>query len=182
MTKFKDYFYGNKISEYGRKNGRVDYAALAKAFDAVLNNNIISATGWENWEQESGQVDNTEEIEEIREQIEELEDRKSSLEEIEPEDANQAEGIAGDIEDLTEKIRILEDKAQELEEEQDEQPEIFQYFIVDDNGAQILKEFGEIVFYNSDLDMYVWGVTHYGTGWSYVLTSIPCEVDENARA
>lgn len=180
MTKFKDYFYGNKISEYGRKNGRVDYATLAKAFDAVLNNNIMSATGWECWEQESGQIDNTEEIEEIREQIEELEDRKRSLEEIEPEDASQAEGIAGDIEDLSEKIRILEDKAEELEEEQDEQPEIFQYYIVDDNGARILEEFGEIVFYNSELDMYVWGVTHWGTSWDYVLTDIPCEVDENA--
>ena len=184
MTKFKDYFYGNKISDYGRANGRVDYATLAKAFDAVLNNDIMSKTlgicG--EWEQESGQIDNSEEIEEIRGQIEELEDRKASLEEIEPEDENQAEGIAGDIEDISEKIRILEDKAEELENEQDEQPEIFQYYIVSDNGAEILKEFGEIVFYNSELDMYIWGVTHYGTSWSYVLTNIPCEVDPTAKA
>ena len=67
------YFYGNEISAYGQENGYVDYGTLAKAFDAVLNNDIIQKTaeiGW--WEQESGFIDNTEEINEIQEQIEEL--------------------------------------------------------------------------------------------------------------
>ena len=44
MTLHSNYFCGNKISEYGIKNNRVDYATLAKAFDAVLNNNIMQAT------------------------------------------------------------------------------------------------------------------------------------------
>lgn len=35
------YFYGQKISDYGLKNGYIDYSTLAKAFDAVLNNDII---------------------------------------------------------------------------------------------------------------------------------------------
>ena len=73
MTLKSIYFYGNKVSEYGIKNGYVDYATLAKAFDAVLNNGIMEATadiGY--WEQVSGMIDNSEEIEEIREQIEEL--------------------------------------------------------------------------------------------------------------
>ena len=39
-----EYFYGNKISDYGLQNGYVDYATLAKSFDAVLNNNIIEMT------------------------------------------------------------------------------------------------------------------------------------------
>ena len=30
----------------------------------------------------------------------------------------------------------------------------------------------EIVYYNEELDMYVWGITHYGTSWDYVLTDI----------
>ena len=34
------YFCGNKISEYGIQNGYLDYGTLAKAFDAVLCNNI----------------------------------------------------------------------------------------------------------------------------------------------
>ena len=56
-------------------------------------------------------------------------------------------------------------------------PEIFQWYIVDYNGAKILQEVGEIVYYNDELDMYVWGVTHYGTGWDYVLTDIKIELD-----
>lgn len=56
-------------------------------------------------------------------------------------------------------------------------PEVFQWYIVDYNGATILQEVGEIVYYNDELDMYVWGVTHYGTGWDYVLTDIKIELD-----
>ena len=49
---FKDYFCGKKISDYGRQCGYVDYATLARSFDAVLNNEIYSA-GWQcgEWEQ-----------------------------------------------------------------------------------------------------------------------------------
>lgn len=61
----------------------------------------------------------------------------------------------------------------EYDEENDEYTEIFQYYIVDDNGAQILQDYtDEILFYNEELDMYVWGVTHWGTSWDYVLTDI----------
>jgi len=173
---FKDYFCGNKISEYGRKNGRVDYATLVKAFDAVLNNNIIQATGWEYWEQENGYIDNEDEIDEIREQIEELEAEKEAAEESSP------EALEDKIEELEAKIDALEDKIEELEEEQIP-GEIFQYYIISDNGARILEDYtNEIVFYNSELDMYVWGVTHWGTSWDYVLTDIQCERDETARA
>lgn len=57
--------------------------------------------------------------------------------------------------------------------------EVFQWYIVDDNGADILTELtDEIVYYNDDLDLYVWGVTHFGTSWDYVLTDIRIEVDE----
>jgi hypothetical protein len=27
--------------------------------------------------------------------------------------------------------------------------------------------------------MYIWGVTHYGTSWDYVLTDIKIELDED---
>ena len=50
--------------------------------------------------------------------------------------------------------------------------EIMQYFIVSKPGAELLKECGEIVFYNEDLNLYVWGVTFYGVSWEYVLTPI----------
>ena len=64
----------------------------------------------------------------------------------------------------------------EYDEETDTYAEIFQYYIVDDRGAEILQEANEIVFYNEELDMYVWGVTHWGTSWDYVLTDIKCNV------
>lgn len=118
MVKCK-YFFGNKISDYGLKNGYVDYGTLAKAFDAVLNNDIVKNTidiGF--WEQING-----------------------------------------------------------LEEE-DYPPEIFQYYIISDDGAKILQEYtSEIVFYNDLLNMFVWGVCHYGTAWDYVLTDIPVKVE-----
>lgn len=116
MKHNSQYFYGNKISDYGIKHGYVDYRTLSRCFDAVLNNNIISNTqdiGY--WEQISGFV-----------------------------------------------------------EEEDDR-EIFQYFIVSDNAVSILTDANEIVFYNEELDMNVWGVTHYGTGWDYVLTNIKLE-------
>ncbi len=154
------YFYGNEVSEYGQEHGYVDYRTLAKAFDAVMNNDIIQKTidiGY--WEQESGFVDHSEEIEELQEEIEEL-------------------MLDNENDEHTEKIDELQEKINELEEEQENayNAEIYQYYIVDGNGAKILKEAGEIVFYNDALDMYVWGVTHWGTSWDYVLTDIKCNV------
>ena len=156
------YFYGNKISDYGLKNGYVDYRTLSKAFDAVMNNGIIQKTyGIGYWEQESGFVDNSEEMNELQEQIEDL-------------------MLDNENDEHTEEIEALQDKINELEEEQESSynAEIYQYFIVDDNGARILEEFNEIVFYNEDLDMYVWGVTHWGTSWDYVLTDIKIVLED----
>ena len=113
MKKEKKYYYGNAVSDYGMEHGYVDYATLAKCFDSVLNNDIMSLTyDIGSWDQISGTIDNTDEIEE------------------------------------------------------------FQWFIVDDWGARLLKDINEIVYYNETLDMYLWGVTHYGTSWDYVLTNI----------
>jgi len=118
-----EWFYGNRISDYGLEHGYVDYATLAKSFDAVLNNDIIPKTieiGY--WETVNGN---------------------------------------------------------EYDEETDSYTEIYQYYIISDNGARILQECtDEILFYNEELDMYVWGVTHYGTSWDYVLTDIKCNVNK----
>ena len=158
---YSNYFYGNKVSDYGIEHGYVDYRTLAKAFDAVMNNSIIENTmeiGY--WEQESGFVDNSEEIEELHERISEL-------------------MLDNENDEHMEEIDELHERIEELEEAQDGYSEIYQYFIVDGNGAEILERFGEIVFYNEALDMYVWGVTHWGTSWDYVLTDIKiCDYEE----
>ena len=82
-----------------------------------------------------------------------------------------------ELEAIDEKIDELREEIAALQEEQDNPGEIFQYYIVDDNGARILEEFEEIVFYNDELDMYIWGVTHYGTAWDYVLTNIKIDLE-----
>jgi hypothetical protein len=117
MNKYYEYFYGNKVSDYGLEHGYVDYHCLAKSFDAVLNNDIIKNTldiGY--WEPFNGN---------------------------------------------------------EYDEENDSYRDIYQYYIISDSGARILSDHtDEIIFYNDTLDMYVWGVTHWGTSWNYVLTDI----------
>lgn len=51
--------------------------------------------------------------------------------------------------------------------------EIYQYYIVTPSGARFLKDYTyELVYYHEDLDMYLWGSTHFGTSWDYVLTNI----------
>jgi archaellum component FlaC len=173
-----NYFFGNEVSDYGKEHHRIDYATLVKSFDAVLNNNIIAATGWEYWEQENGFIDNSEEIEELEEQRENIEETLTEIdngltENIDPEE----------IEELRERLEEIENEIEELETEQEEYPEIFQYFVISDRGAEILEDYtNEIVFYNSELDMYVWGVTHWGTSWDYVLTDIKIELDESRTA
>ena len=157
MEKEQKYYRGNPISDYGLVNGRVDYATLAKAFDAVLNNDIMNLTyDIGSWEQVSGIIDNTDEIEELEEKRDELEEENEN---------NPSQILENEIDSINEQI-------EELENEQDNDPEVFQRFIVDDWGARILQEINEIVYYNETLDMYLWGVTHYGTSWDYVLTSI----------
>ena len=115
-----NYFCGNEISSYGQEHGFLDYATFAKAFDAVLNNNIME-TGWSignGWELVNGS---------------------------------------------------------DYDEENDEYTEVFQWFIVSDNGAQMIQDYtGEILYYHEELNIYLWGVTHYGTSWDYVLMDIPC--------
>lgn len=68
------------------------------------------------------------------------------------------------------------------EEEIIEEPEVFQWYIVSDSGAQIIQDYtNEILYYHDELDIYLWGVTHCGTGWDYVLTDIPCNCGYDSK-
>ena len=157
MEKQQKYYYGNAISEYGLEHGRVDYATLSKCFDAVLNNDIMSLTyDIGSWEQVSGIIDNTDEIEELEEKRDELEEQNEN---------SPSQILENEINEINEQI-------EELESEQDDEPEVYQWFIVGNWGARLLQKINEIVYYNEKLDMYLWGVTHCGTSWDYVLTNI----------
>ena len=64
-----------------------------------------------------------------------------------------------------------------LEETEDgDYLEVYQYYIITNHGYDILSRYtDEIVYYHEELDMYVWGITHFGTSWDYVLTDIELE-------
>lgn len=57
----------------------------------------------------------------------------------------------------------------DYDEESEEFAEVFQWFIIDGSGADMLKEYtNELVYYLPEFDMYLLGVTHWGTSWDYV--------------
>ena len=126
-----NFFYGNEVSQYGQQHGYVDYRTLAKAFDAVLVNDITKLFYCDingEWN--------------------------------EPEYYNGSEYWSDD--DGNEYYN-----------------EIYQYYIIDGNGADLLQRWtDEIVYYLPALDMYVWGVTHWGTSWDYVLTDIKIKMED----
>lgn len=164
-----NYFYGNEVSLYGKQCGYVDYRTLAKAFNHVFITGSIFNLEMDAWEQVNGLIDNSERIEELEDQLEEIELLITS-------DSTEEQDAATE-----EQIRDIEEELRELRDEESFPAEIFQYYIVDDNGADILKEFtNNPLFYNEELDMYIWGVTHCGTGWDYVLTDIKIEIPEEA--
>lgn len=65
-------------------------------------------------------------------------------------------------------------------EEFEENIDVYQYFIVDFSSwtYDFMKKYQEqlgnefILYYINELDMYILGVTHFGTSWDYVLTDI----------
>lgn len=124
------YFCSHRISDYGLEHAAIDYATLAKSFDAVLNNEIIKIPEYiDYWELENGSNYNYYDA-----------------------DGNETD----------------EENAEDIEP-----VGVFQWFIITENGAEILESYtDEIVYYNEKLDVYLWGVTHWGTSWDYVLTEI----------
>lgn len=163
-----NYFCGHEVSAYGKENHRIDYATLAGAFDSVLNNNIMNATGYDDWELVNGLVDNSEDIERLNDEWHDIE--------LDLDDPVLDFGD-DEREELEKRIEEIKEELEELEAGE-ELPDIYQTYIISKQGADILKDYtNEIVYYNSDLDMYVWGVTHFGTSWNYVLTDIVIKQD-----
>jgi hypothetical protein len=80
------------------------------------------------------------------------------------------------IEDHPEEFPTFEDEGARAEWLDDNYPDyyedVFITFLVDEQGAKLLKQAAEIVYYNAALDLYAWGVTHCGTAWRLVPTEI----------
>ena len=45
--------------------------------------------------------------------------------------------------------------------------EIFQWYIIQDPDF-LMKHTDELILYDTELDLYIWGITHFGTSWDYV--------------
>lgn len=173
---FDNKWMGETVSEYGIQHNRIDYRCLSRVVgDMVLCNDITKLfystinNEYNEVEQTNGCIDNSDIIEELEEKIEELENQLDNMD-IQ---YNPDEKLYTNIEEQIEKLK---EQIEELEHEQDEPPEIYQYYIISDNGAEFLQEYtNEIIYYIPVLDIHIWGVTHWGTGWDYVLTDIEIE-------
>lgn len=58
--------------------------------------------------------------------------------------------------------------------------DIYQDYIISEYGYEFLSEYtDELVFYNERLHVYIWGVSHFGTSWDYVLTNVRLVGDDD---
>lgn len=140
---------------------------------------------WNNYETPNGDDIESDDIEGEIDRIdfwsmrEAIENHQSVIEEQKTEAEEAFEALEEEVKELTKLKERLEAELDDLECEDTTEAEYYQYFIVSDSGAQILEEnTNEALWYNAELDLYVWGVGHFGTAWDYVLTSIPCETYE----
>ena len=49
--------------------------------------------------------------------------------------------------------------------------DIYQYYIIDDYSSDLFIKLQYPVFYSNVLNVFVVGITHWGTSWSYILTN-----------
>lgn len=119
------WFCGNELTKEDLEMGYISYSTFAKAFECVLNNEIIPSTFEHYWWELVNGTD--------------------------------------------------------YNEEDDYYYDIFQYYIVDNTGADLIQEFlpNDILYYCEELDMYIWGITHYGTSWTMVPTDIKINLKED---
>ena len=67
----------------------------------------------------------------------------------------------------------------DYDEDNDIYLDVYQYYIIDDDLAnRLINNTDEIVYYHNRLDIYILGVTHYGTSWDYVLTDFELIEDD----
>lgn len=61
----------------------------------------------------------------------------------------------------------------DYDEEDDYYYDIYQYYLIEERFAEYLaRATSEIVYYCPELELYVWGVTHFGTPWSGVYLNV----------
>ena len=144
------HFYGVEITQEEIEQGYINYRTLAKSFDAILCNDITK-----------------------------LFHSTINNDYIEPETINgdyyYYENSNGDILSISEYDELEPEQQSEYNEIYND---IYQYYIIDRNGVDILESnTDEIIFYIEVLDIYVWGVCHFGTPWNGVNTNIKIKLE-----
>ena len=169
-------FWGVELNEEEIKYHRLSYYTVSKQFDAVLCNNIteVDPSIWDNFI--NGELTtyykNGEEI--TREQYEEeTEEIQNAIDDLTFEEWQTEE-------QETKAQKRIEELEKRLKDYETCEEEIYQYYIVSDNALWYLERMNQIVFYSEKLDCYIWGVTHWGTSWDYVLTNLTLNEDFTA--
>ena len=166
-------YYDVTASNTGIENNRVDEETLFQVIKGISADDIFKKTqeyGIGNWELVNGSLyvhydceGNDYTDEEAQERIQELEELIDNADE-----EAQADEIAAwkaDIQNLEDGVAY----------------DIHQIYLVSEKAARILiEESDEIVFYNQELNAYVWCITFCEADWSEVLTSIPLNPERTA--
>ena len=84
--------------------------------------------------------------------------------------------LCNNIVDIDEELN-MELCAQAYDEEYEEYDEIYQFYLT--NDPDLFKKLGYPTALSKILDVYVVGITHWGTSWDYVLTDIDIEEYKN---
>ena len=166
-------YYDVTASNTGIENNRVDEETLFQVIKGISADDIFKKTqeyGIGYWELVNGSLyvhydceGNDYTDEEAQERIQELEELIDNADE---------EAQADEIAAWEADIQNLEDGVEY---------DIHQIYLVSEKAARILiEESDEIVFYNQELNAYVWCITFCGADWSEVLTSIPLNPERAA--
>lgn len=78
-------------------------------------------------------------------------------------------------EEFLEDEGLTEDDYDSYEYFYDTLESVFQWYMVSDRDARFLLDAGELVIYSEDLNINLWCITHFGTGWSYVYSNAKIE-------
>jgi len=69
---------------------------------------------------------------------------------------------------------------EDYNEEEDYYKDVYQYYIIDEYDAdRLADDTDELIYYNETLNLYLLGVTHFGTPWDGVSTDYIITTDYN---
>lgn len=152
-------FYGHEIPQESIDRGYLDYATLTKAFNAVHNDCLPTICGLHGpLYQESGPDNCTFELAALKLQAKFLRER-------------------GEIQNADQLAEVYA-KIAALDNACDSDPQRLYWYIISDDGVDILKDADEVVYYNEELEMFLWGIPYEEKTWIKTNTKIKIELDE----